>query len=140
MSIRNFIFSLIGIAALLVGASYFLVREWLDPGALPFVWGAIGLSAVSGCISYVIVYGGLDKRIPLFTTYILGSMLAKLMLGLATITIVALRFKPYSTAFVLTYFFCYFIFTGFEVVALMRNLRPFSKKGQRSTHEENASS
>lgn len=140
MSIRNFIFSLVGIAALLVGASYFLVREWLDPGALPFIWGAIGLSAVSGCISYVIVYGGLDKRIPLFTTYILGSMLAKLMLGLATITIVALRFKPYSTAFVLTYFFCYFIFTGFEVVALMRNLRPFSKKGQRSTHEENASS
>lgn len=140
MSIRNFIFSLIGIAALLVGASYFLVREWLDPGALPFIWGAIGLSAVSGCISYVIVYGGLDKRIPLFTTYILGSMLAKLMLGLATITLVALRFKPYSTAFVLTYFFCYFIFTGFEVVALMRNLRPFSKKGQRSTHEENASS
>lgn len=140
MSIRNFIFSLIGISALLLGASYFLVREWYDPTALPFIWGAILLSTLSGIISYIIVFGGLDKRIPLFTTYILGSMLAKLMLGLATITIVALKFKPYSTAFVLTYFFCYFIFTGFEVVALMRNLRPFSKKGQRSTHEENASS
>lgn len=140
MSIRNFIFSLIGISALLLGASYFLVREWYDPAALPFIWGAILLSTLSGIISYIIVFGGLDKRIPLFTTYILGSMLAKLMLGLATITIVALKFKPYSTAFVLTYFFCYFIFTGFEVVALMRNLRPFSKIGQRSTHEENASS
>jgi hypothetical protein len=140
VSIRNFIFSLIGISALLLGASYFLVREWYDPAALPFIWGAILLSTLSGIISYIIVFGGLDKRIPLFTTYILGSMLAKLMLGLATITIVALKFKPYSTAFVLTYFFCYFIFTGFEVVALMRNLRPFSKIGQRSTHEENASS
>lgn len=140
MSIRNFIFSLIGISALLLGASYFAVREWYDPAALPFIWGAILLSTLSGIISYIIVFGGLDKRIPLFTTYILGSMLAKLMLGLATITIVALKFKPYSTAFVLTYFFCYFIFTGFEVVALMRNLRPFSKIGQRSTHEENASS
>jgi hypothetical protein len=140
VSIRNFIFSLIGISALLLGASYFLVREWYDPAALPFIWGAILLSTLSGIISYIIVFGGLDKRIPLFTTYILGSMLAKLMLGLATITIVALKFKPYSTAFVLTYFFCYFIFTGFELVALMRNLRPFSKIGQRSTHEENASS
>lgn len=140
MTVRNYIFVQIGIAALLMGAAYYPCMHWLEAGSLPFVYVAIGLSAVSGMISYAIVSGGLDKHIRLFTTYILGSMLAKLMLGLMSITIIALQFKPYSSVYVLTYFFCYFIFTGFEVVALMRKLRPFSEKGQRSTHEENASS
>jgi hypothetical protein len=129
----------IGIAALLAGATYFPVTEGLDSGALPFVYFAIVLSAVSSIVAYTIVSSGIQQRIPLFTTYIIGSMLAKMMLGILSITVVALKFKTHSTTYVLSYFSCYFIFTGFEVYALMRKLRPISEKGQRKTHDENAS-
>ena len=99
---------------------------------------AIALSAFSGIMAYAIVSNGIDKAVRFFTSYLIGSMLAKMMLGIASIFLVALKFKPFSSAYVLTYFLCYFIFTSFEVYALMRKLRPISTKGQRDSHDNDA--
>lgn len=136
MAIRKFILIQLAITAFLLAATWYPATEFLPPGSLTFIFIAILLSAVSGILAFVIVYNGLQKSIRMFTTYIMGSMLAKMMIGLASITLIALKFKGFATAYVLTYFFCYFIFTSFEVYALMRNLRPISKTGKRSTHEE----
>lgn len=130
----------VGITALLAAAGYYPIQLYLKPGTLPFAYLALFISAASSVMAYAIVSGGLKKNIGMFTSYIIGSMLAKMMVGILTITIIALNFKDFSTAFVLIYFLCYFIFTGFEVYSLMRKLRPISENGTRRTHEENTSS
>jgi hypothetical protein len=136
---RKYYFLVIGITAAFAAAVYYPATTWLKPGALPYIYVAIALASISSILAFTIVSGGLAKRIEMFTTYIIGSMLAKMMVGILSITIIALKFKDFSTEYVLSYFFCYFIFTGFEVYALMRKLRPISEKGTRSTHDENAS-
>jgi predicted membrane-bound mannosyltransferase len=136
MSITKYTLVTIGILCLLLVAAFLLRDALLPPGSLPWVMGAMSLSAVSGIVAYAIVYNGLEKRITLFTTYISGSMLLKMMIGIMGVTIVALKFKEYATPFVLSYFFCYFIFTSLEVYWLMRKLRPISKNGVRETQDE----
>jgi predicted membrane-bound mannosyltransferase len=137
MSVSKYSMLTIGILCLLIAAAYLLRDVLLPPGSLPWVIGAMSLSAVSGIVAYTIVYNGIEKRIQLFVTYISGSMLLKMMIGIMGVTIVALKFKEYATPFVLSYFFCYFIFTSLEVYWLMRKLRPISKNGRRDTqHEE----
>jgi hypothetical protein len=136
--IRKFILIQSAITAILLAATWYPATELLPPGSLTYVYIAILLSSVSGIVAYLIVYNGLQKSIRMFTSYIMGSMMAKMMIGLMSITLIALKFKGFATTYVLSYFFCYFIFTSFEVYALMRNLRPISKTGKRSTHEEDA--
>ncbi|HHG83915.1 MAG TPA: hypothetical protein ENJ82_04135 [Bacteroidetes bacterium] len=136
MPIRKYVLFQLGVVALLLGLAYWPVTTWLEEGALTFSYIAIIISGLSGIVSYIIVYRGIETSIRMFTTYIIGSMLAKMMIGLASITIIALKFKDFATVYVLIYFFCYFIFTFFEVSALMRKLRPISKTGKRNTHEE----
>ncbi len=136
MSISKYTMVSIGILALLLAAAYLLRDALLPPGSLPWVVGAMVLSATSGIVAYAIVYTGIEKKITLFTSYVTGSMLLKMMIGIMGVTLVALKFKQYATPFVLGYFFCYFIFTSFEVYWLMRKLRPISKNGSRETQDE----
>jgi hypothetical protein len=121
-----------------MAGSYFPATQYLPPGSYTFICIAILISALSGIVAYAIVKNGIERSIRLFTSYIIGSMLAKFMIGLSSIMVIALKFKGYVTVYVLSYFFCYFIFTSFEVYTLMRNLRPISKTGKRSTHEEDS--
>ncbi len=136
MSISKFSMITVGILALLIGAASLLRDVLLPPGSLPWVIGAMSLSAASALVAYVIAYNGLEKKIGQFTTYITGSMLLKMMIGIMGVTLVALKFKEFATPFVLSYFSCYFIFTSLEVYWLMRKLRPISKNGVRETQDE----
>ena len=136
MSIPKYILITLGILAVLLGSAYFLQDALLPPDSLPWVLGAITLSGVSAMIAYMIVYNGLETKIGLFTAYVSGSMLLKMMLGIMGVTLVALKYKEFATPFVLSYFFCYFIFTSLEVYSLMRKLRPISKNGRRTTQDE----
>lgn len=126
----------LSIMAVIMATAWFLRDAILPPGSIGFVLGAIGLSAVSGIVAYWIVYTGIEKRITLFTTYVSGSMLIKMAIGIAAVFLVSLKFKEYAAPFVLSYFFCYFIFTSLEVYWLMRKLRPISKNGRRETQNE----
>lgn len=125
-----------GMMALMMAGSFWPVKEWLEDGALPFVYLAICLSGISGIVAYVIVYRGISASIRMFTSYIIGSMMAKMMVGIASTTLIALKFEDFAKEYVLVYFFCYFIFTSFELYSLMRKLRPISKTGKRNTHEK----
>lgn len=138
MKFRQFFFIQVSITALLLAAAVYPVAGMLAQGALPFLLIAISIGSVSGLLAFYIISTGIRKDIRMFTAYIMGSMLVKLFVGLISITVIALKFSDFSKVYVLTYFLCYFIFTGFEVFALMRNLRPFSDNGQRSKNEENS--
>jgi hypothetical protein len=125
------------IMAVLIGAAFLLRDSLLPAGSLWYVVGAIGLAGISGIAGYAVTYTGIDKRIRLFTAYVTGSMLLKMMIGIMTVMLIALKSKDFAAPFVVSYFFCYFIFTALEVYWLMRKLRPISKNGRRDTqHEE----
>lgn len=136
MSITRYTLVSLAIMVVVMGLAWLGRDALLPPGSLPWVLGAIGLASASGIVAYAIVYTGIEKQIRLFTTYVMGSMLLKMMLGIGAVTLVALKYKEFATPFVLSYFFCYFIFTSLEVYWLMRKLRPFSKNGRRETQDE----
>lgn len=60
----------------------------------------------------------------------------KMFIGIVSIMLVALKFEKMSAPYVLTYFFCYFIFTAFEVITLMSNLRA-QKSDEKADKNEN---
>ena len=138
MSILRFVSICIASAVLLSLIAFLLGESVYPAGAMPFIIGGIGLAAVTTAASYAIVYRGLKIRIQQFTAYIMGGMMIKMFLGIISISVIALNFKDITTHYVLTYFLCYFIFTGFEVVTLMTNLRAEKSEGKRDEKDHSA--
>lgn len=138
MSILRFVSICIASAVLLSLIAFLLGESVYPAGAMPFIIGGIGLAAVTTAASYAIVYRGLKIRIQQFTAYIMGGMMIKMFLGIISISVIALKFKDITTHYVLTYFLCYFIFTGFEVVTLMTNLRAEKSEGKRDEKDHSA--
>jgi hypothetical protein len=112
------------------------VSHYFTPDKWPFFGIAIILSAVSSMVSYAIVAAGIKIRVQRFMSYIMGGMMMKLFVGIASITVVAWKYKENASIYVLTYFVSYIIFTAFEVYTLMRNLRPQNQKGSSISHED----
>lgn len=118
-------FALISLAgALLIGGiAYFMTPVVFTEAALSFVLFGIALAALSTIASYAMVSRGLKGRVQAFMQYIMGGMMVKMFLGITAVLVVAWKFEEIVAQYVLSYFFCYFIFLGFEVVTLMGNLR-----------------
>ena len=118
-----------------VGA-WFLINSEYGQTAAILVSVGIGLSGLSGIIAFLITFSGIQKRIRSFMNYVMGGMLAKLFIGIITVSIVAIKAGDYAMLFVLSYFFAYILFTSFEVFALMRNLRPILEERENNANEE----
>ena len=138
MSISRFVLICIASAGLLSLIAFLIGDSLFPEGALPFIVGGIALAALTTAASYAIVFRGLQRRIQQFTAYVMGGMMIKMFLGIISISIIALKVKDITTHYVLTYFLCYFIFTGFEVVTLMTNLRAEKSDGKRDEKETRA--
>lgn len=139
MTKTRFLLFQVALAVVLAIGSWLLIDGWLPAPALTFVFVALGISAAASIAAFVITYNGIEKAIRSFSTYLIGGMVAKLLIGIFSISIVALRFRDFAEVFVLSYFFFYLVFTSFEVFALMRNLRPNLKKAKRDLDEKDAS-
>ncbi|MEO0899324.1 MAG: hypothetical protein AAFY71_23130, partial [Bacteroidota bacterium] len=91
-------------------------------------FGAVAIASliafVPTIIAYSITYPGLEKETSGFMTRLLGGMLIKMLIGVLTIIIVAVNYREVVGEFVVSYLISYFVFTGFEVFALLRKLRP----------------
>ena len=63
-----------------------------------------------------------------------GAMVARLLLSLTLVLVYLLRGGGHEGnarwAFLGSFFILYFLFAGFEVWAVLSNLRPFSKRGE----------
>lgn len=136
MTTGKYILWTFGILFLCLAILVYPVTRYFTPDQWPFFWIAVALSAVSSMVSYAIVAAGIRIRIQRFMSYIMGGMMMKLFVGIASITVVAWKYKDYASIYVLTYFVSYIIFTAFEVYTLMRNLRPQNQKGSSNSHED----
>jgi hypothetical protein len=84
---------------------------------------AVLVSMTSGILAYLMVRSRLNADGKTFMGAIMVGMLIKMLIGLTSVLIVALSFRPVVREYVAVFFLSYFVFTAFEVYALMRNLR-----------------
>lgn len=78
-------------------------------------------------LAFIATAKGLAKP-ELFWVLFMTSSGVRLFMGLISILIVVFIFGKVRNEYIGAYFFSYFVLTGFEVYALMCNLRPISKK------------
>lgn len=85
---------------------------------------AVIVSWLTGLVAYLIIYRALKKETKKFVGALFGGMLGKLLIGMLAVLLVAYFDRQVTNEFVIVFFTGYFLFTAFEVYALMRNLRP----------------
>lgn len=112
------------IAAVLLLLAWLVVSFAWTQFFFPVIMIAILLAYVPTMIAYSLTYTGLEKDTTKFVGFLLTGMLAKMLVGIIAIVVIAVSYKMYRNEFVVTYMVSYFIFTGFEVYGLIRKLRP----------------
>ena len=132
MNINKFIAATLGIFFLLLAISY-SIWEW---GGFTFSLEAVVISLIVvwalTVVAFAMVNRNLTETKPTrLLNRILGSMLIKMIVGLASITIVGLFFKPVLKEYVVGFIVAYFILTGFEVNSLIGKLRAVSKESSK---------
>jgi uncharacterized membrane protein len=96
-----------------------------DPQYSPVASGAaVIVSWLTGLVAYLIINRSLKKETKKFVGALFGGMLGKLLIGMLAVILVAFFDRRVINEFVIVFFTGYFLFTAFEVYALMRNLRP----------------
>jgi hypothetical protein len=120
---------LITLAAGLLLLIVFLMMKWLAPEA-EFKAGlaAVLVSYLTTLAAYSLTYPSVMRSFTIFLGFLMTGVFAKILVGLAVVVVVALKYKEFVREYVVVYFFAYFIFTGFEVYGLMRKLRPHLRK------------
>jgi len=115
----------IGLVAVVVPVTMFGFQDEMgEPQYSPFAVGAAVLVAwLTGVVAYVIIYRALEKETKKFIGALFGGMLGKLLIGMLSVLLVAFFDRRVINEFVIVFFTGYFLFTAFEVNALMRKLR-----------------
>ena len=112
------------IAALVLGLITFFLKGTLYPSpALPYILIGLSIAAGTATASFYILTKGIQERVQRFISFVMSSLMVKMFLGITYVIIVSLNFKDFATEIVISYFLFYLVFTFFEVVTLMSNLR-----------------
>ena len=104
------------------------LRVWADePLQRRYLGIGVILASVVAAASMWLALRALRERPGAFVQGILGGTLLRLFVGVLGVVIVALTAKAQLVAFVAGFFAGYFVFTAFEVWALLHILRRDSK-------------
>lgn len=128
MNLSRFLLLFTGFT-LLVGAGADLI-ERLDPGdtvLIPKFWVVFGTIAFLTLIAFVLSWIGIKKGADVSVFAILGGIVMKLLFCMVFVLVYLLKFKVNDIQFVVNFFSLYFLYTGFEVYCLLRNLRHQNK-------------
>jgi len=90
---------------------------------IPKFWVVFGAQAGITLAAYAASDAGIKKGGELSVFAILGAITIKLLFAMGLALVYLLKIKANSTFFALQFFSLYFLFTVFEVICLLRNLR-----------------
>lgn len=79
-------------------------------------------------IAYIVSYLGIKKTAQIGVFALMGGIILKLLFALSFALVVIMKLSVNQLVFVLNYFFLYLLFTLFEVMCLLRNLRHQNNK------------
>ena len=102
----------------MIAGTLALLRGWS-----PAETAAAGLQFALTTAAFAYIYAGRAEPGGRFINRVLGATMAKLSVGAGFLVLVLLYAKVETKIFVGVYLSTYFLFTFFEVYALLRNLR-----------------
>lgn len=94
---------------------------------IPKYWVIFGFLMIITIIAYITSMFGIKNAGENSVYIILGSLIVKLLICMSLVAVYLLKFKVNSVVFVTEFFSLYFLFTSFEVYALLCNLRHQNK-------------
>lgn len=122
MSIKKFLlqFSLV----LIIVAVLALVLDSFYSVLVPQFWLIFGFLGGLTIVAYLTSYTGIKTGGELSVYILLAAIFIKLIVSLLFVVLYLQKHRVNSTFFALEFFSLYFLFTAFEVKALLLNLRP----------------
>ncbi|SDY41909.1 hypothetical protein [Hymenobacter psychrophilus] len=121
--------------SLLVGFVLYALHSQFGPRIVhPFTIYTFAFFFVLTLVLYRMMERLLKADADNFLVAYMGAMVARLLLSLTLVLVYLLRGGGHEGnarwAFLGSFFLLYFLFAGFEVWAVLSNLRPFSKRGE----------
>ena len=128
MSIFRFI-TLFAIFSMLVGLVFYGIEssDAKSVVLIPKFWVVFGFLFFLTIIAYAVSWFGLKKGGESSAFVLMGAITIKLLLSLGFVLVYLLKISVKDTFFAIQFFSLYFLFTSFEVYALLCNLRHQNK-------------
>lgn len=128
MSLTRFTFSYLFYTAILGAVAYFIPYFFTDAKLLASkFWVLFGFVAGITFVAYILAYMGIKHNPETGVMAIMGSIALKMIFSMAFVLIYSLNTKEKGIVVVLNFFSLYFLFSFFEIYALLRNLRHQNK-------------
>lgn len=123
MSFSRF-FLFFGLFTLVIGIIAYSIESFTAETVLiPKFWVIFGALAGLTLAAYAASDAGIKKGGELSVYAILGAIIIKLLFAMALVLVYLLKIRVNSVLFAVEFFSLYFLFTVFEVICLLRNLR-----------------
>ena len=90
-------------------------------------WLIFGFISGLTFIAYLLAYVGIKRNPQIGVFAILGSVIIKMLFAMSFVLIYSLKQTKGDMAFALNFFSLYLLFTLFEILGLLRNLRHQNK-------------
>jgi hypothetical protein len=118
----------------LLGLTAYLIHQQYpgDSLLIPKFWVIFGAIALLTLLAYIFSWIGIRKGGEFSIVAIMGSILLKLLFCMVLVLVYLLKFKVNDIIFAANFISLYFLFTGFEVYALLCNLRHQNKNSKNS--------
>lgn len=124
MSLPRFLLYYFLFTVLIAGIAMVLPNPFL----INKFWVVFGFIVGITLIAYLVAYIGIKRKPEMGVMAIMGSIALKMLFSMAFVLVYVLKTPVSSLLFVLNFFSLYFLFSGFEIYALLCNLRHSIKK------------
>jgi hypothetical protein len=105
----------------------FLIGQFFPQAIANQFWLVFGFLAVLTFIAYGLAHFGIENKPEIGVFAILGSIIIKMLFAMSFVLIYSLKQKDADIVFALNFFSLYLLFTLFEILGLLRNLRHQNK-------------
>ena len=126
MALKKFITFYLLYTALLAGIAL-LIKHFFPLAITAQFWLVFGFLAGLTLIAYLLASFGIQKNPQVGVFAILGSVIIKMLFAMSFVLIYSLKQAKGDLAFALNFFSLYLLFTLFEILGLLRNLRHQNK-------------
>jgi len=126
VGLRKFIVAYFIYALSLAGLAM-LIKHFFPQAIANQFWLVFGFIAVLTLIAYLLAHVGIKRNPQIGVFAILGSVIIKMLFAMSFVLIYSLKQTKGDMAFALNFFSLYLLFTLFEILGLLRNLRHQNK-------------
>lgn len=110
-----------------LGAYLLEANNPADTVLVPKFWVLFGFLIIITIIAYLVSIAGIKNKGENSVYIIMGAIIIKLLFCMSLVLVYLLKFKVNHVFFAAEFFSLYFVFTSFEVYALLCNLRHQNK-------------